>query len=102
MAGCAGRSWLRHRMDAVWPVPPLPLPTRSDAPAPEIARGDGGAAMTFEHPLALLLALLPLGWAAWEWRGSARRVALLLKAGAFLAIALALAAPRLAVYESKV
>src|SRR3954454_10424919 len=58
--------------------------------------------MTFEHPLALLLVLLPVLWAAWEWRSSARRLALLLKAGAFAAIALALAAPRLNVYESKV
>jgi Ca-activated chloride channel family protein len=58
--------------------------------------------MTFEHPMALLLALLPIAWAAWEWRSSARRLALLLKAGAFVAIALALAAPRMTVYESKV
>ena len=37
--------------------------------------------MTFDHPWALLLALLPVGWAAWEWRLSARRTGLLLKAG---------------------
>jgi Ca-activated chloride channel homolog len=58
--------------------------------------------MTFDHPWALLLVLLPLAWAAREWRVSARRTALLLKAGAFAAIALALAAPRLTVYQSKV
>jgi Ca-activated chloride channel homolog len=58
--------------------------------------------MTFDHPLALLLVLLPIGWAAWEWRANSRRLALLLKAGAFAAIALALASPRLTVYESKV
>jgi Ca-activated chloride channel family protein len=58
--------------------------------------------MTFEHPLVLLLALLPLAWAAWDWRSSSRRLALLLKAGAFFCIALALAQPRLTVYESKV
>src|SRR3954467_8348683 len=58
--------------------------------------------MTFDHPLALLLVLLPVLWAVWEWRSSARRLALLLKAGAFAAIALALSAPRLNVYESKV
>jgi Ca-activated chloride channel homolog len=58
--------------------------------------------MTFDHPLALLLVVLPVLWAVWEWRSSARRLALLLKAGAFAAIALALAAPRLNVYESKV
>src|SRR3954468_17497683 len=58
--------------------------------------------MTFDHPLALFLVLLPVLWAVWEWRSSARRLALLLKAGTFIAIALALAAPRLTVYESKV
>ncbi|HLK67438.1 MAG TPA: VWA domain-containing protein [Bryobacteraceae bacterium] len=57
--------------------------------------------MIFEHPLALLLLLLPVLWAAWEWRLSARRSALLLKAGAFAAIALALAQPRMTVYETK-
>lgn len=58
--------------------------------------------MSFDRPLALLLAILPIAWALWEWRGSSRRTALLLKAGAFLAIALALAMPRLTVYRSKV
>jgi Ca-activated chloride channel homolog len=58
--------------------------------------------MTFDHPWALLLVVIPLAWAAWEWRGSGRRLPLLLKAGAFTAIALALAIPRVTVYESKV
>jgi len=58
--------------------------------------------MTFDRPLALLLAIAPIAWAAWEWRTSSRRAALLLKAGAFLAIALALAMPRITVFESKV
>jgi hypothetical protein len=58
--------------------------------------------MTFEHPWALLLLLRPGAWAAWEWRSSGRRPALLLKAGAFAAIAIALAQPVLTVYESKV
>jgi Ca-activated chloride channel homolog len=58
--------------------------------------------MTFDHPLALLLVLLPLAWAAWEWRSSGRRAGLALKAGAFVAIALALASPKITVYESKV
>ena len=57
--------------------------------------------MTFDHPWALLLLLLPVAWMAWEWRMSARRTALLLKAGAFAAIALALAQPRITVYETK-
>jgi Ca-activated chloride channel family protein len=58
--------------------------------------------MSFEHPWALLLLLLPLAWVAWEWRASGRRPALLLKAGAFAAIALAFAQPVLTVFESKV
>ena len=58
--------------------------------------------MTFDRSWALLLVLLPIAWAAWEWRYSGRRTALLLKAGSFAAIALALAMPRMTVYESKV
>ena len=58
--------------------------------------------MTFEYPLALLLVLLPLAWAAWEWASSSRRAALLLKASAFAAILLALAQPRITVYQTKV
>jgi uncharacterized membrane protein len=58
--------------------------------------------MTFDHPLLLLLVLIPPAWAAVEWRTSGRRMGLLLKSAAFAAIALALASPRLTVYESKV
>jgi Ca-activated chloride channel homolog len=58
--------------------------------------------MSFERPWVLLLVLLPFLWAAWEWRISARRLSLLLKAAALVAILLALAEPRLTVYQSKV
>jgi Ca-activated chloride channel family protein len=58
--------------------------------------------VTFEHPWALLLALLPAGWAAWEWRLSARRTALLLKAATLLAVLLALSMPRITVYQTRV
>jgi secreted protein with Ig-like and vWFA domain len=58
--------------------------------------------MSFDHPLLLLLVLLPIAWAVWEWRSSGRRLALSLKAAVFVLIALALASPRLTVYESKV
>ncbi|HTS27148.1 MAG TPA: VWA domain-containing protein [Bryobacteraceae bacterium] len=57
--------------------------------------------MSFDHPWLLLSLLLPVAWAVWEWRTSARRTALLLKGGAFAAIALALAQPRITVYETK-
>jgi uncharacterized membrane protein len=58
--------------------------------------------MTFDRPWVLIFMLLPIAWAAWEWRFSGRRTGLLLKAGALLAIALALAMPRITVYETKV
>jgi uncharacterized protein YegL len=41
-------------------------------------------------------------WAALEWRNSARRAALILKAGALAAVLLALAEPRVTFYESRV
>src|ERR1035437_8100218 len=58
--------------------------------------------MSFDHPWVLLALLLPLGWAAWEWRESARRLALGLKAAAFLCIVLALSGPRVVVYQTQV
>src|SRR6266702_913490 len=58
--------------------------------------------MRFDHPWVLLALLLPLGWAAWEWRETGRRLALVLKAGTFALILLALCTPRIVVYESKV
>src|SRR5437773_3760733 len=58
--------------------------------------------MSFDRAWILFFAWLPLAWAAWEWRTSARRPALLLKAGAILAVLLALAQPRLTIYETKV
>ena len=58
--------------------------------------------MTFDHPWILLLLLLPVAWAVWEWRRSSRRGALLLKAAAFFCILLALSQPRLAIYRTKV
>ena len=58
--------------------------------------------MNFEHPIALLFLILPLAWAAWEWRGTGRHSALMLKAGAFAAIIIAFSQPVLTVWESKV
>jgi Ca-activated chloride channel homolog len=58
--------------------------------------------MTFERAWALFLILLPVAWAVWEWRASTRRLALLLKTAAFVAILLALAEPRITVYQSRV
>jgi Ca-activated chloride channel homolog len=58
--------------------------------------------MTFDRPWVLLFMLLPLAWAAWEWRGSGRRGALLLKAASMMAVLAALAGPVLTVYQTKV
>ena len=58
--------------------------------------------MNFDHPWLLLLALGPVAWVVWEWRESGRHLALLLKAGSFAAIILALASPHMVVYETKV
>jgi Ca-activated chloride channel homolog len=58
--------------------------------------------VSFEHPIFLLLALVPLAWAAWQWNTSTRRAALLLKCAALAAILAALAMPRALVYRSRV
>jgi Ca-activated chloride channel homolog len=58
--------------------------------------------VSFDHPWVLLALLLPLGWAAWEWRETGRRLALALKAATFALIVLALSSPRIVVFESKV
>ena len=58
--------------------------------------------MTLERPWLLILALLPIAWAVWEWSGSARRSALIVKTLALVLIALALSQPRMTVYETRV
>jgi Ca-activated chloride channel homolog len=58
--------------------------------------------MTFDHAWVLLLILLPCAWAAWEWRRSTRRLSMLLKAGTFVAILLALSQPHITVYRNQV
>ncbi|MEK7406713.1 MAG: VWA domain-containing protein, partial [Acidobacteriota bacterium] len=57
--------------------------------------------MSFERLWLLPLAGLPLAWAAWRWRSSLRRGALILKALALASILLALAAPSVTVQETK-
>jgi Ca-activated chloride channel homolog len=58
--------------------------------------------MTFDRTWVLAFAWLPLAWMVFEWRRTARRSALVLKATSLVAILLALAEPRLSVSESKV
>ena len=58
--------------------------------------------MTFDRPWALLVMLMPLAWAAWEWRRSTRHLGLALKAAALAAILAALAEPKITVYQRKV
>ncbi len=57
--------------------------------------------MTFDRGWVLLLAWLPVAWAALEWRRSGRRGALALKALSFAAVLLALAEPRLSAPSSR-
>jgi Ca-activated chloride channel homolog len=57
--------------------------------------------MSFERPWILLLGLLPILWATLYYRRTPQKVGLLLKSSALLAIALALAEPRLTVPQTK-
>src|SRR5437879_403851 len=82
-----------------WPIDNRPQVSN----LPHEGGGDyGSAGMSFDHAWILLALLLPLGWAAWEWRVTGRRLALGLKAGAFVCIVLALSGPRVVVYQTKV
>ncbi|MDQ2898635.1 MAG: VWA domain-containing protein [Acidobacteriota bacterium] len=58
--------------------------------------------MTFERAWVLIFCVLPLAWAAWEWRSSSRRLALALKTATLLAIVFALSEPRLIYNDTKV
>ena len=58
--------------------------------------------MTLTHPWLLLLAVLPLAWAAYAWRGAARRILLLLKALSLAAILFAFTEPVMTLPETKV
>src|SRR5437763_6122287 len=58
--------------------------------------------MTFARGWVLFFLWLPVAWAAWEWRSSGRRASLVLKVATFLSILLALAQPRITIYETKV
>src|SRR6516164_3747995 len=58
--------------------------------------------MSFDRAWVLFFVWLPCAWVAWEWRTSARRSALVVKAASMFAVLLALAQPRFTVYENKV
>lgn len=58
--------------------------------------------MTFERAWVLLLLVLPIIFAVWQWQRGAGKVSLLLKSLTFVAILLALAEPRMQVTETKV
>ncbi|MBV8896262.1 MAG: VWA domain-containing protein [Acidobacteriaceae bacterium] len=49
--------------------------------------------MSFVHPFALILLLLPLTWMAWLWRSSVHHAGLLLKSLSIVAVVFALAEP---------
>ena len=58
--------------------------------------------MTFLRAWVLLFALIPLGWMAYEWRRSSRRLAMGLKAGSLILVIFALSEPRLNYNDTKV
>ena len=58
--------------------------------------------MTFDHPLALLLLVLPVAWLIWEWKSQTRRASICLKAAMAAAAILALAEPVLETSDRKV
>ncbi|MCU1335526.1 MAG: von Willebrand factor, type [Bryobacterales bacterium] len=58
--------------------------------------------MTFDRTWVLAIAWLPLAWILFEWRRTARKLGLVLKALSFTAILLALAEPRVVLQETKV
>ncbi len=58
--------------------------------------------MTFLRAWVLLFALIPVGWVAWEWRRSSRRLAMCLKAGSLVLVICALAEPRLNFNDTKI
>jgi Ca-activated chloride channel family protein len=57
--------------------------------------------MSFERAWLLIFALVPLAWAAWEWKRAPRRLGLLLKALGFSAIIAALSEPVMNTVETK-
>ncbi|MGH9648526.1 MAG: VWA domain-containing protein, partial [Bryobacteraceae bacterium] len=58
--------------------------------------------MTFDRAWVLAIAWLPLAWMLFEWRRTARKLGLVLKAACFTAILLALAEPRMILQETRV
>ena len=58
--------------------------------------------MIFDRTWVLAIAWLPLAWILFEWRRTARRLGLVLKALSLTAILLALAEPRLLLQETRV
>jgi Ca-activated chloride channel family protein len=58
--------------------------------------------MTFVRPWVLVLLVAVLAWAVWEWRLTRRRGALILKVLMAALVVLALAQPKLTIFEQKV
>jgi Ca-activated chloride channel family protein len=58
--------------------------------------------LSFDRAWILFILVLPLAWAAWEWRRQPRHTALVLKAGMIVAVILALAEPSFSFRARKV
>ena len=95
MAGASGRRGTAGRVDSLRPFPP----PRGARGAPAHRHEEG--LMSFAHAWLVPLTLAPIAWAAWEWRSTASRAGLVMKAVMLAAIMLALAEPRMTFYESQ-
>ena len=58
--------------------------------------------MTFSSPWVLWFLIVPVLWAAWEWRRTYRAPGVLLKSLVFTLVIVALAEPRLTTFETKI
>ena len=102
------RAMLRGLPAPGGPGPPLarsggswPWRERWDCSSSGCCSARGGSRHELRPRLGLLFAVLPAAWAAWEWRRTARKAALVLKLSAFLCVVLALSEPGLRVSATR-
>src|SRR5579883_1339588 len=102
LAGSFRRNRSVHRLAAVRAKPGAAASRRAHRRRRGALERLEKSLMTFERTWVLAVAWLPLVWMLLEWRRTTRRFGLALKALSFVAILLALAEPRLNVFETKV
>src|SRR5579883_2219886 len=102
LAGSFRRNRSVHRLAAVRAKPGAAASRRAHRRRRGALERLEKSVMTFERSWVLAAAALPLVWMLLEWRRTTRRFGLALKALCFAAILVALAEPRLNVFETKV